>query len=177
MDGQASQGGVPTNHHHSAAPHSAVTQSDARNTQYGPVQPAHVPASAPSASAAERLEEADSSHGGQSSQTTSSKTTAADQRPEGQEQEQEQGHVPPALPAPAESATGATAPVQLEVNGPAVSLADQLGPAVIHADGTISRIGNWACLTEAERRNTLRVLGKRNKIRLEALRDGSAQDE
>lgn len=81
---------------------------------------------------------------------------------------------PPPLPLPAPSAEETTS---LELNGAAVSLADKLGPAVIHADGTMSRIANWASMTEAERRNTLRVLGKRNKLRLEALRDTDSQDE
>jgi hypothetical protein len=58
----------------------------------------------------------------------------------------------------------------VEVNGAAISLGDRLGPTVVHADGTVSRIANWAEMTEIERRNTLRVLGKRNQIRLEALR-------
>jgi hypothetical protein len=63
----------------------------------------------------------------------------------------------------------------VEVNGAAISLGDKLGPTVVHADGTVSRIANWAEMTEIERRNTLRVLGKRNKIRLEALRGGSGE--
>lgn len=36
--------------------------------------------------------------------------------------------------------------------------------------GTLSRITNWLQMTEAERKNTMRVLAKRNKSRLEALK-------
>jgi hypothetical protein len=41
---------------------------------------------------------------------------------------------------------------------------------VVNKDGTLSRIENWAAMAEIERQNTLRVLGKRNQARLEALR-------
>lgn len=46
---------------------------------------------------------------------------------------------------------------------------DHLGPMVVNVDGTLSRIGNWEQMTENEKKNTLRILGKRNKQRLEAL--------
>lgn len=36
--------------------------------------------------------------------------------------------------------------------------------------GTLSRISNWRSMIESERRNTLRVIAKRNKSRLEALK-------
>ncbi|ETI25815.1 hypothetical protein G647_02591 [Cladophialophora carrionii CBS 160.54] len=44
---------------------------------------------------------------------------------------------------------------------------DALGPMVINSDGTLSRIHNWAEMTEAERERTLRILGKRNQLRRE----------
>ncbi|KAJ5570816.1 hypothetical protein N7535_004476 [Penicillium sp. DV-2018c] len=47
---------------------------------------------------------------------------------------------------------------------------DHLGPMVVNADGTLSQIGNWKQMSDIERENTLRVLGKRNQKRLEALR-------
>ncbi|CAI7641542.1 unnamed protein product [Penicillium glandicola] len=53
--------------------------------------------------------------------------------------------------------------------GTAVKL-DHLGPMVVNVDGTLSQIGNWQQMTEIEKSNTLRVLGKRNQKRLEALR-------
>ena len=76
----------------------------------------------------------------------------------------------PPLPAP--ETAGDDSPTTIEVNGARVSLADKLGPAVVKADGTMSRIANWGEMSEIERRNTVRVLGKRNKLRLEALREG-----
>ncbi len=57
----------------------------------------------------------------------------------------------------------------VEVNGKAVML-DKLGPMVVGRDGTLSRIANWGEMTEIERQNTLRILGKRNQLRLGALR-------
>ncbi|KAG1657467.1 hypothetical protein FOA52_003003 [Chlamydomonas sp. UWO 241] len=47
---------------------------------------------------------------------------------------------------------------------------DHLGPVVVHEDGTVSRVTNWAELTPHEQENTRRVLGQRNKRRLEKLK-------
>ncbi|KAI0467768.1 hypothetical protein F4859DRAFT_224564 [Xylaria cf. heliscus] len=69
----------------------------------------------------------------------------------------------PALPA----ADGA--PTTLEVGGAALRL-DHLGPLVVNEDGTLSRIANWEKMADIERENTLRILGKRNKMRLAKLR-------
>ncbi|KAK7980942.1 kynurenine 3-monooxygenase [Apiospora arundinis] len=44
-------------------------------------------------------------------------------------------------------------------------------PLVVHQDGTISRIGNWGEMSEFERENTLRIIGKRNQQRLKKLRE------
>lgn len=97
--------------------------------------------------------------------TTTTTAAAAEQQRQTQRQTQP---LPPPLPAPEEG----DSPTTVEVNGARVSLLDKLGPAVVNADGTISRIANWAEMTEIERRNTIRVLGARNKLRLEALREG-----
>lgn len=80
-------------------------------------------------------------------------------------------HPIPALPAPGEGEEGALASGMktLEVDGKAVAL-DNLGPMVVGRDGTISRISNWGEMTEHERRTTLRILCKRNQVRLAALR-------
>ncbi|KAK4130332.1 hypothetical protein BT67DRAFT_334561, partial [Trichocladium antarcticum] len=43
---------------------------------------------------------------------------------------------------------------------------DSLGPMVVGRDGTVSRIGNWHEMTAHERALTVRVLGKRNQLRL-----------
>lgn len=79
----------------------------------------------------------------------------------------------PLLPAP-ELNSGAP---QLEVGGEGVTL-DELGPMVVNKDGSLSRIENWAEMSELEKKNTLRVLGKRNKQRLDGLRrEGKEQSE
>ncbi|KAK0740599.1 hypothetical protein B0T18DRAFT_431882 [Schizothecium vesticola] len=75
----------------------------------------------------------------------------------------------PALPAAPENSPGENAPQILRVDGAAVVL-DHLGPMVIGRDGTVSRIANWGEMAAVERENTLRVLGKRNQVRLAALR-------
>ncbi|KAL1734544.1 hypothetical protein EV714DRAFT_202177 [Schizophyllum commune] len=55
---------------------------------------------------------------------------------------------------------------RLDVDGNKVPLLDELGPMVVNSDGTLSRIANWTEMTEAEKKNTLRVLSKRNQLRL-----------
>ncbi|KAF2769618.1 hypothetical protein EJ03DRAFT_336099 [Teratosphaeria nubilosa] len=54
-------------------------------------------------------------------------------------------------------------------SGAATATLDHLGPLVVNRDGTLSRIANWEQMTEVERRNTVRVLGKRNHLRREGL--------
>lgn len=41
---------------------------------------------------------------------------------------------------------------------------------VVNQDGTLSRISNWDKMTEGEQKNTMRIIGKRNKQRLDALK-------
>lgn len=77
------------------------------------------------------------------------------------------GGDPKALPPPTEGGNVRT----LEVDGKPISL-DHMGPMVVHKDGTLSRISNWGEMTEIERQNTLRILVKRNQVRLGALRQG-----
>lgn len=82
------------------------------------------------------------------------------------------GGLPSALPAPGAGegeAGNNTTTTTLEMDGKAVAL-DHLGPMVVGRDGTISRIANWGEMAEIERQNTLRILTKRNKVRLAALR-------
>ncbi|KAK7746950.1 hypothetical protein SLS53_002138 [Cytospora paraplurivora] len=84
-----------------------------------------------------------------------------------------------ALPAPGGGGGGdsgnndddGSAVQTLQVDGKPLVL-DQLGPMVVHKDGTLSRIANWPEMTEIERRNTVRILVKRNQVRLGALREG-----
>ncbi|KAI1820017.1 hypothetical protein F4861DRAFT_93257 [Xylaria intraflava] len=76
----------------------------------------------------------------------------------------------PALPA-AGSATAT-----LEVGGSALRL-DHLGPLVVNEDGTLSRIANWEKMAEIERENTLRIIGKRNQMRLAKLRAAKSEQD
>ncbi|KAK3948949.1 hypothetical protein QBC32DRAFT_46065 [Pseudoneurospora amorphoporcata] len=91
------------------------------------------------------------------------------------------GGAPLPLPSP-ETATPISpsdqqqGPKIVTVNGQAVAL-DNLGPMVVHKDGTISRIANWHEMTDLERETTLRVLGKRNQLRLTNLREGRVNGE
>ncbi|KAI0112784.1 hypothetical protein F4776DRAFT_639884 [Hypoxylon sp. NC0597] len=71
------------------------------------------------------------------------------------------------LPLPEPTHSGDT--TELPVGGEGVKL-DKLGPLVVNEDGTMSRIANWAEMAEIERENTLRILGKRNQQRLDALK-------
>ena len=92
-----------------------------------------------------------------------------------QDQPSETSEKKPILALPSASPDNDT--TQLDVNGDGVKL-DHLGPLVVNSDGTLSRIANWAQMTEIERRNTLRVLGKRNRERREKLmEEGQGQDQ
>lgn len=53
---------------------------------------------------------------------------------------------------------------------------DHLGPLVVNVDGSLSRISNWDKMAEIERKNTLRIIGKRNQQRLAALEAKEKQD-
>lgn len=54
---------------------------------------------------------------------------------------------------------------------------DHLGPMVVNTDGTLSRISNWDKMAEIEKKATLRIIGKRNQARLEALKKERGEDE
>jgi hypothetical protein len=58
--------------------------------------------------------------------------------------------------------------------GSTVSL-DHLGPIVVNTDGSMSRISNWAQMTEIEQKNTLRIVGKRNQQRMQALKEAGVE--
>jgi hypothetical protein len=61
--------------------------------------------------------------------------------------------------------------IQLDVsNGGTTIKLDHLGPMVVSVDGTLSRISNWHAMTDGEKENTIRIIGKRNKKRLDALK-------
>jgi hypothetical protein len=48
----------------------------------------------------------------------------------------------------------------------------QLGPVVVNRNGSLSQISNWEQMSEIERKNTLRILGQRNMLRLQGVKDG-----
>ena len=75
-----------------------------------------------------------------------------------------------ALPAPGEGTSSSHPVLDVSSGGGSISL-DAMGPIVVNRDGTISRVQNWGKMTEIEKENTLRVLGKRNQQRLAALRE------
>ncbi|KAM3422398.1 hypothetical protein BST61_g2750 [Cercospora zeina] len=54
---------------------------------------------------------------------------------------------------------------------------DHLGPLVVNKDGTLSRISNWEAMTQQEKKATLRILGKRNQLRTDALKAGDGQSQ
>lgn len=93
-----------------------------------------------------------------------------------QEQEQEQ-ESKKSLYLPASDPTNPIAnqdgdgSIKLDMSGGGTEVKlDHLGPMVVNVDGTLSQIGNWQQMTDIEKNNTLRVLGKRNQKRLETLR-------
>jgi len=75
----------------------------------------------------------------------------------------------PEPPSHHEDVENATTTLDISSGAGSVRL-DHLGPLVVHLNGTVSRVANWAEMTDIERQNTLTVLGKRNKLRLANLR-------
>jgi hypothetical protein len=72
------------------------------------------------------------------------------------------------LPLPEPSKDANTTTIDMSTGGSTVKL-DHMGPLVVNKDGTLSRISNWGEMSEIERQNTLRILGKRNQLRRETL--------
>ncbi|KAJ3173838.1 hypothetical protein HDU87_007341 [Geranomyces variabilis] len=87
-----------------------------------------------------------------------------------QQQQEEQAH-PPAGPSPSAPPVAAIeySPEVLNGSGPSGASLDALGPMVVNADGTLSRITNWDSMTSEEQANITRVLTKRNALRLRKL--------
>lgn len=79
--------------------------------------------------------------------------------------------IPLGLPAPSDAPSGQDANQTIKL--------DHLGPMIVNSNGTISRISNWSQLTQPEKDRSLRLLAKRNNVRMEGLRqqdsDGAAQ--
>src|SRR5690242_14128906 len=102
--------------------------------------------------------------------TMASNTPSSQAQPEPTGNQQSQSQEPSSnVQAPLPLPSPDSASTQLNVNGDGVKL-DHLGPLVVNKDGTLSRIANWDKMAEIERQNTLRILGKRNQLRLGALR-------
>lgn len=82
---------------------------------------------------------------------------------------------PLSLPEPLK-AEGQAQKLDLSSGEAAVKM-DHLGPLVVNQDGTLSRISNWQQMTDLEKKNTLRILGKRNQLRMEALKGKGEESE
>lgn len=81
------------------------------------------------------------------------------------------------LPAPHDTSTSTDASEmthKLEVGGPSLAMSD-LGPIIVNTDGTLRRIENWSQLTKAEQASTIKMVTRRNKKRLEALKELEAE--
>ncbi|KUI67368.1 hypothetical protein VM1G_03485 [Cytospora mali] len=150
----------------STQPAAGSTQASGTNQQPAAGAPgaASTPSPAPAPGAAARQDgaAADLGRGGE--------VREQEEEQEEEEEEEEQGVAPSggalSLPAPSEGGDVQT----LEVDGKPITL-DHMGPIVVHKDGTMSRIANWSEMAEIERRNTMRILIKRNQVRLSALRE------
>lgn len=149
----AGQGSVPTDGSAAHQQHPAVTPSQASNAQSQPA----VDGPAPAAQQQQQQDPAAASGRGVQPAATATQQHEGSDHPA--------GLLPP---PPSESGEGGT--TTIEVNGARVSLADRLGPVVVNEDGTMSRIANWGEMSDIEKRNTVRILGARNRLRLDALR-------
>jgi len=87
--------------------------------------------------------------------------------PKPKEQEQQPAEKAP-LPLPEPRKDGDTTTIDMSAGGSSVKL-DHMGPLVVNKDGTLSRISNWGEMSDIERQNTLRILGKRNQLRRQAV--------
>ncbi|KAM0698026.1 hypothetical protein Q7P36_001489 [Cladosporium allicinum] len=87
--------------------------------------------------------------------------------------DQQPPKAPLALPA---APSDGTTTLDMSNGSTTVSL-DHLGPMVVNVDGSMSRISNWDKMAEIEKKNTLRIIGKRNKSRLEALKKARGEGE
>ena len=107
--------------------------------------------------------------------SSNSSAPAEEQQQQQQQPEPSDNNAPKAPLALLEAPSNATQ-LDMSTGGTTVSL-DHLGPMVVNVDGTMSRIANWDKMAEIEKKNTLRIIGKRNKDRLAALKAAAAQNE
>ena len=106
---------------------------------------------------------------------SSNSSAPAEEQQQQQQPEPSDNNAPKAPLALPEAPANATQ-LDMSTGGTTVSL-DHLGPMVVNVDGTMSRIANWDKMAEIEKKNTLRIIGKRNKDRLAALKAAAAQNE
>lgn len=107
--------------------------------------------------------------------SSTSYSTSNDQTPTKDEESQQSTDAPKqplALPA----SSSDTTKLDMSNGNTTVSL-DHLGPMVVNVDGTMSRISNWDKMAEIEKKATIRIIGKRNKARLEALKQAKGEGE
>ncbi|KAF4343168.1 hypothetical protein FBEOM_2881 [Fusarium beomiforme] len=95
---------------------------------------------------------------------------------QGSSEAKDTNKTPLPLPAPDNAATSKGDDVTSLRVGESIAL-DAMGPLVVNTDGTMGRIGNWQNMTEFERAQTLKLLGKRNKERMNVLKAKKAEEE
>lgn len=91
-----------------------------------------------------------------------------------QESQTSSNEQPLPLPEPPKADEGSTLDMS---SGSASVKMDAMGPLVVNQDGSLSRIENWHQMTEMEKKSTLRIIGKRNQARREALLAMEAEKE
>ncbi|KAJ5495673.1 hypothetical protein N7539_000789 [Penicillium diatomitis] len=115
-----------------------------------------------------------------STQSTSAAQTdtngnTSNQEKDGHEPEHAHDHKEQLYLPSTEDASSHSGNIRLDVSSESGVTLDHLGPMVVNVDGSLSRIGNWAQMAEIERRNTLRIIGKRNRERLARLKAEGVQ--
>eukprot|EP01047_Picozoa_sp_COSAG01_P069310 COSAG01_NODE_10224_length_2216_cov_265.183278_3_plen_358_part_01 len=81
-----------------------------------------------------------------------------------------------ALPSEPSVPEGGQGTRVVTVDGSPVKI-DRLGPIVVNRDGSLSRITNWAQMSEREQRRTLKVIGRRNRMRMGQLEKGDIWED
>jgi hypothetical protein len=80
------------------------------------------------------------------------------------------------LPAPDQSSENTSNELSSISDDGITAKLDFLGPIIVNTDGTLSRIPNWAQLSDIERAKTLRLIAKRNKSRMDSLKENPPVD-